>query len=65
MHGRCSAKQDTERVAVATGSVIMEKATLDQIIAGRMKKGDVLGVAGSPGSWGRSARPISFRSAIR
>ncbi len=40
-----SAKQDTDRVAVATGSVIMEKATLDKIIAGRMKKGDVLGVA--------------------
>jgi cyclic pyranopterin phosphate synthase len=40
-----SQKAVTERVAVAEGAVIMQKATLDLIISGNAKKGDVLGTA--------------------
>ena len=40
-----SAKPATERVAVAQGLVIMSKATLDLIVSGNAKKGDVLGTA--------------------
>ncbi len=40
-----SAKPGTERVAVAEGRVVMSKATLDLIVAGNAKKGDVLGTA--------------------
>ena len=40
-----SAKPATERVAVAEGRVVMSKATLDLIVAGNAKKGDVLGTA--------------------
>ncbi len=39
------AKDETERVAVAAGSVLMEPATLDLILAGGVAKGDVLAVA--------------------
>jgi cyclic pyranopterin monophosphate synthase len=38
-------KAVTERVAVATGSVTMKPATLKAILAGGIKKGDVLAVA--------------------
>lgn len=38
-------KPETERVAVARGRVIMQPETLALIMAGDMKKGDVLGVA--------------------
>jgi len=38
-------KADTARVAVAKGEVRMERATLDLIRQGNMKKGDVLAVA--------------------
>ncbi|MGZ6346995.1 MAG: cyclic pyranopterin monophosphate synthase MoaC [Anaerolineales bacterium] len=38
-------KPDTERVAIASGQVIMKQATLDLIRSGTMKKGDVLTVA--------------------
>jgi cyclic pyranopterin monophosphate synthase len=38
-------KPDTERVAVARGSVRMAPETLALIVAGNMKKGDVLTVA--------------------
>src|SRR6267142_4953448 len=38
-------KQDTERVAVAGGEVIMQPATLRLIRDGAIKKGDVLTVA--------------------
>ncbi len=38
-------KPATERVAVARGRVLMQPETLALIIAGNMKKGDVLGVA--------------------
>jgi cyclic pyranopterin monophosphate synthase len=40
-----SAKAATERVAVAQGQVVMSKATLDLILSGDAKKGDVLGTA--------------------
>lgn len=40
-----SAKAETERVAVAKGSVLMAAATLKRIMEGGVKKGDVLAVA--------------------
>ena len=40
-----SDKEDTERVAIAKGEVIMQPKTLELIRAGMIKKGDVLGVA--------------------
>jgi cyclic pyranopterin phosphate synthase len=40
-----SAKAETPRTAVATGSVVMAKETLALIRGGGAKKGDVLGVA--------------------
>src|SRR3981081_901239 len=39
------AKPATERIAVAEGCVVMSKATLDLIVSGNAKKGDVLGTA--------------------
>lgn len=40
-----SLKSDTCRIAIASGVLRMKPATLEQIRAGRMKKGDVLTVA--------------------
>src|SRR5882757_2576392 len=40
-----SSKPATERIAVAEGRVVMSKATLDLIVSGNAKKGDVLGTA--------------------
>jgi cyclic pyranopterin phosphate synthase len=40
-----SDKPATERTAIAEGRVVMEKATLDLILSGNAKKGDVLGTA--------------------
>src|SRR6185436_8609898 len=40
-----SAKTATERVAVAEGRVMMAAKTLDLVLAGNAKKGDVVGVA--------------------
>src|SRR3982074_3279031 len=40
-----SAKPATERMAVAQGRVVMSKATLELIVSGNAKKGDVLGTA--------------------
>ena len=40
-----SEKPATERLAVAEGRVVMSKATLDLIVTGNAKKGDVLGTA--------------------
>ncbi len=40
-----SAKPESERIAVARGSIVMQPATLALIQAGRAEKGDVLGVA--------------------
>ncbi len=47
-----SAKPATERVAVATGSVKLAKATMDLIRKGGVKKGDVLSVARLAGIMG-------------
>jgi cyclic pyranopterin phosphate synthase len=52
-----SEKAETERIAVARGSVIMQKATLDQIISGGIKKGDVLSVARLAGIMGAKRTP--------
>ena len=38
-------KADTHRIAVASGKIKMQPATLALIIAGNSKKGDVLGIA--------------------
>jgi len=38
-------KAETERAAVAEGAVVMRAETLDMILAGNAKKGDVIGVA--------------------
>jgi len=40
-----SAKPATERTAIAEGCVVMSAATLDLIVSGNAKKGDVLGTA--------------------
>jgi cyclic pyranopterin monophosphate synthase len=40
-----SAKPATERVAVAAGRVVMQAKTLDLVVQGNAKKGDVLGTA--------------------
>ena len=40
-----SAKAATERIAVAEGHVVMTKKTLDLVVKGNAKKGDVLGAA--------------------
>jgi cyclic pyranopterin phosphate synthase len=47
-----SGKEETARVAVAGGRVVMQKATLDLILAGGVKKGDVLSVARLAGIMG-------------
>src|SRR6266702_5858798 len=40
-----SAKAATERVAIAEGRVVMARATLDLVLKGDARKGDVLGAA--------------------
>ena len=40
-----SAKDSTDRVAIAEGRVLMTKSTLDLVRKGNAKKGDVLGAA--------------------
>jgi cyclic pyranopterin phosphate synthase len=40
-----SGKAATERVAIAEGRVVMSRKTLDLVLAGNAKKGDVLGAA--------------------
>jgi cyclic pyranopterin phosphate synthase len=52
-----SDKPDSDRVATATGSVFMQPATLDLVMAGKMKKGDVLGVARLAGIMGAKRTP--------
>lgn len=45
-------KQDTCRVAVASGKILVSEACFEAIVAHRMKKGDVLGVAQVAGIMG-------------
>ena len=52
-----SQKPATERVAVAAGSIVMAKTTLDLILAGGAKKGDVLSVARLAGIMGAKRTP--------
>ncbi|MGE0733326.1 MAG: cyclic pyranopterin monophosphate synthase MoaC [Alphaproteobacteria bacterium] len=52
-----SAKAATERVAVASGAVLMRKATLQLIRAAGVKKGDVLSVAQLAGIMGAKKTP--------
>lgn len=40
-----AAKSDTHRIAVAAGSIRMRPETLELIVSGTAKKGDVLGIA--------------------
>lgn len=47
-----SAKEITDRTAIATGQVVMEPATLALVMDGTAKKGDVLGVARLAGIMG-------------
>ncbi|WP_138423981.1 cyclic pyranopterin monophosphate synthase MoaC [Maritimibacter alexandrii] len=47
-----SAKEITDRTAIATGQVIMEPATLALVMDGTARKGDVLGVARLAGIMG-------------
>jgi cyclic pyranopterin phosphate synthase len=43
--GKIPPKDETARVAVATGRVLMARETAKRIAAGRVGKGDVLGIA--------------------
>jgi cyclic pyranopterin phosphate synthase len=52
-----SQKSDTDRTAVAQGTVYMLPATFDRIRAGQIKKGDVLGVAQVAGIMGAKRTP--------
>ena len=45
-------KDDTHRIAIAGGSISMKKETLELIIQGNHKKGDVLGIARTAGIMG-------------
>src|SRR3984893_10576590 len=52
-----SDKAESERVATAAGSVLMAKATLERIMSGGVKKGDVLSVARLAGIMGAKRTP--------
>ena len=52
-----SAKPGTERIATAKGSVIMAPETMALIVAGQVKKGDVLSVAQLAGIMGAKRTP--------
>jgi cyclic pyranopterin phosphate synthase len=52
-----SDKSQTERIASAKGSVIMQPETLALIMEGNLKKGDVLGVAQLAGIMGAKQTP--------
>jgi cyclic pyranopterin phosphate synthase len=51
------AKEATERVATAKGSVLMQPATIALILKGGIKKGDVLSVARLAGIMGAKRTP--------
>ena len=52
-----SAKEATERIATAKGSVLMRPETMQKILAGGIKKGDVLSVAQLAGIMGAKRTP--------
>lgn len=47
-----SAKDDTDRIAVAAGHIKMAQATYDMVVRGEAKKGDVISVARLAGIMG-------------
>lgn len=53
-------KEDTKRVAVAKATIYMQKATLDRIISGGIKKGDVLSVAQTAGIMAAKNTPYNI-----
>jgi len=52
-----SEKSITSRTAIASGTITMQQATLDLILQGTAKKGDVLGVARLAGIMGAKKTP--------
>ena len=52
-----SEKPETERVATATATVLMAKETLDLVLKGGAKKGDVLAIARLAGIMGAKRTP--------
>src|SRR5690348_3975454 len=52
-----SEKAETERLAIATATILMAKETLDLVIKGNAKKGDVLSVARLAGIMGAKRTP--------
>ena len=52
-----SDKPESARVAVAAGTVLMQPATLSRIMAGGVKKGDVLSIAQLAGIMGAKRTP--------
>ena len=52
-----SAKDETERVATAAGSIVMQQKTIQLIADGSVKKGDVLSVARLAGIMGAKKTP--------
>lgn len=52
-----SGKADTDRTAVARGSIFMSRECLGKVLEGSMKKGDVLGVARVAGIMGAKKCP--------
>lgn len=52
-----SKKEDTEREAVAIGSIHMKRETIERIMEGTIKKGDVLSVAQVGGIMGAKSTP--------
>ncbi|HUI17982.1 MAG TPA: cyclic pyranopterin monophosphate synthase MoaC [Alphaproteobacteria bacterium] len=52
-----SGKPESARVAVAAGTVLMQPATLSRIMAGGVKKGDVLSIAQLAGIMGAKRTP--------
>ena len=46
-----SEKEITRRTATARGYISVNRDVMDAVVSGTAKKGDVLGVARSPGSW--------------
>ena len=58
-------KDVTQRRAVAEGFIQMQAETLQRIIQGEHKKGDVLGIARVAGIMAAKKPPIWFLSVIR
>ena len=52
-----SEKPETERIAIATATVLMAKETLELVLQGAAKKGDVLAVARLAGIMGAKRTP--------